>query len=305
MKTQNTNISTPPRGMFRFPGAFLAACLGFMTTAAWAATPILSFDFNETTADYVKDSVNGLVGAVAGTAPIFIADSPSGQAGDRAIHFESGDYITVDDPNTKMQLDPNDPSFTLQAWVKFDGNPPDRQVFFYSNGPGGAISFSVNPDRTVFVTTLGILDAESAAAIPDDGKWHHIDVVHQNGVELRYYVDGVLGDMRAYTSGVIFTRTQTYFSLGAEWNGGYQYIGSLDRLKITSGILTPDQFDSKPQLAVPTLSGARTATGMTITFTGTLQSAAAVTGPWTDVAGATSPAPITFTGTERHFRAKQ
>ena len=33
-----------------------------------------------------------------------------------------------------------------------------RQVFFYNNTPGGAVSFSVNNNRTVFVTTLGIAD---------------------------------------------------------------------------------------------------------------------------------------------------
>jgi hypothetical protein len=115
-----------------------------------------------------------------------------------------------------MQLDPADPSFTLQAWVRFAGMPSARMVFFFSNGPGGAISFSVNTDRTVFVTTLGILDANSAAAVPDDGNWHHIAVVHQNGVELRYYVDGVLAHTREYTSGVIFTRTQDFFTIGAK-----------------------------------------------------------------------------------------
>ena len=110
----------------------------------------------------------------------------------------------------------------------------------------------MNTDRTVFVTTLGILDASSQAAIPDDGAWHHIAVVHENGVELRYYVDGVLGHTRPYTSGVIFTRTQTFFTVGAEHTGGLQYIGSLDRLKVTSGILRPDQLDFK---AVPAGAG--------------------------------------------------
>ncbi len=209
-------------------------------------TPILSFDFNEATADAVRDSVNGLTGTPTADPPTMVTDTPSGTAGDRAIYFDAGQYTTIDDPDTKMQLDPANPSFTLQAWVKFEGNPSTRAVFFYSNGPGGAISFSVNTDRTVFVTTLGILDANSAAAVPDDGAWHHIAVVHENGVELRYYVDGVLGDTRSYTSGVIFTRTQNYFTLGAEPGGGLHYTGALDRLKVTSGVLTPDQFDSKP-----------------------------------------------------------
>ena len=117
-------------------------------------------------------------------------------------------------PDTRVQLDTNSPSFTLQAWVKFPGQPAGRQVFFYSNGRGGAISFSVNTDRTVFVTTLGIAEVSSRAGIPDDDVLHHIAVVHENGKELRFYVDGVLGDTVAYTRGVNFTRTQTLFIRG-------------------------------------------------------------------------------------------
>src|SRR5436190_21409893 len=127
--------------------------------------------------------------------------------------------MTVNDPDTRVQLDTNNPSFTLQAWVKFPGQPAGRQVFFYSNGRGGAISFSVNTDRTVFVTTLGIADVASQAAIPDDDAWHHIAVVHEYGKELTVYVDAVWGDSRRLPIGVNFTRTQTLFSLGAEWNG--------------------------------------------------------------------------------------
>ena len=87
----------------------------------------------------------------------------------------------------------------MQAWVKFKGNPANRQVFYYNNGPGGALSFSVFTNRTIFVTTLGVKDQASNAKIPDDGNWHHIAVVHENKKEFRFYVDGALADTQAYT----------------------------------------------------------------------------------------------------------
>ena len=223
-----------------------------MTMAASAATPVLDFEFDEANTDAVTDSVNNLVGTPTINAPTSIADAPSYLPGDRAIHFESGQYITVPDPSTLMALDPADSSFTLQAWVRFAGLPSGRMVFFFSNGGGGDVSFSVNTDRTVFVTTLGILDANSTAVIPDDGAWHHIAVVHENGVELRYYVDGELADTRAYTSGVQFTQSQDFFTLGAEVNGGLQYVGSLDRLKVTAGVLTPEELDSDAYKGIDT-----------------------------------------------------
>ncbi len=208
-------------------------------------TRLVEFQFDEGTGTQINDSINSLVGNPGNPAnpPTFETAAPSGQDGDTAVHFERGQYFVVDDPDTRVQLSKTQPDFTLQAWVKFSGNPAGRMVFFYSNGPGGAISFSVNNDRTVFVTTLGIADVRSAAAIPDDEAWHHIAVVHQSGVELRFYVDGVLGDTVPYTNGVNFTRTQKLFSIGAEWNGALQYVGSVDRLRITSGILAPEQLD--------------------------------------------------------------
>ena len=63
-----------------------------------------------------------------------------------------------------------------------------------------------------------------------------------------------------------------------------------------------DTFGATP--TGPTLSVARTAAGLTLTFTGTLQSADTVLGPWTDAPGA-SPQSVTATGTAKFYRAKQ
>ena len=60
-----------------------------------------------------------------------------------------------------------------------------------------------------------------------------------------------------------------------------------------------------PPVGKPTLSVARTAAGLTLTFTGILQSADLVNGPWADVAGATSPRPVTLAGAQKFYRAKQ
>ena len=59
-------------------------------------------------------------------------------------------------------------------------------------------------------------------------------------------------------------------------------------------------------VAKPTLSVARTANGITLTFTGTLQSADKVEGPYTDVNGATSPRDVLFSsGAAKFYRTKQ
>jgi hypothetical protein len=232
----------------------LTTALVSFTAAVKAATVtnLVDFEFNEGSGTKITDNISSLVGTPGnpGNPPTFITDSPSGLAGDTAVQFAAAQYFTVNDPSTRVQLDPNSPSFTLQAWVKCE-TPSSRQVFFYSNGKGGALSFSVNSDRTMFVTTLGRQDISSAAAIPDDGGWHHLAVTYDDPTQtLNFYVDGQVGDTQTYTAGVFIDRptAQSFFSVGAEWNGALQYIGSLDRLKITSGVLTADQLDFK---AVP------------------------------------------------------
>jgi hypothetical protein len=55
----------------------------------------------------------------------------------------------------------------------------------------------------------------------------------------------------------------------------------------------------------PPSSIARTPTGATITFSGTLQSASTISGTFTDVPGATSPYPVTTTGAQQFYRSKQ
>jgi hypothetical protein len=54
----------------------------------------------------------------------------------------------------------------------------------------------------------------------------------------------------------------------------------------------------------PTLSIARSASGVTITFTGRLQSADTITGTWSDVPGS-SPLAVTPTGAAKFYRSKQ
>ena len=102
------------------------------TASVSAANGLIDFEFDEGTGTKVTDSINSLVGVpgVPANPPTFTNAAPSGKSGDSAIHFEAGQYMTVNDPDTRVRLDTNNPSFTLQAWVKFPGLPAGRQVFF-------------------------------------------------------------------------------------------------------------------------------------------------------------------------------
>jgi hypothetical protein len=54
----------------------------------------------------------------------------------------------------------------------------------------------------------------------------------------------------------------------------------------------------------PTISVSKNGASVVVTYTGTLESAAQVTGPWTPVTGATSPLTVSPTEPSRFYRSK-
>jgi len=226
---------------------------------------LVAYNFDEAAAPWqsaaatARPTVSGAAVVSQTTAPSWDNDSPSGLPADRSMNFtSSGRRVVVPDPETALRFDEAQPDFTIQAWVRFGAQPGARSVLLFNNGPGGAFSFSV-ANRRLFVTALGIVDQPSNAAIPDDGGWHHIALVHEANKEFRFYVDGILGDTVPYTRNfLINVRTADFFTIGSEGTGGLPYVGKLDRLMVSSGIVPPEQLDFRPVPGVdpnaPTLS---------------------------------------------------
>jgi Concanavalin A-like lectin/glucanases superfamily len=236
---KSTRASWPQNAASTAGCLFAGICLA---ASSLSAQTLMEFNFNEGSGDTVTSTDGKLVGTLLG--PTFSTDTPSGLAGDYSLQFALDQRVSVPDPNKLLALDPVNPSFTIEAWLKFT-TPTNRAVFFFNNGPGGAVSASVFTNRTLFVTTLGIVDQSSKAAIPDDGGWHHVAIVHENKKEFRFYVDGTLGDTVPYTQGGNFTRTNQVFYIGAEnVTNTFRYAGNLDRLRYSKGALTADQLDS-------------------------------------------------------------
>lgn len=221
------------------------------TPKAPLASTLVAYGFNETAQPYKNAKAPELptiVGDIylnATSKPTWVNDSPTGGSTDYSLEFTgAGVYVRVPDPETAISLDTGD--FTAQCWVKFGAQPNARAVLFSNNGPGCAVSFSIE-NRKVFVTAYGILDIPSAAAIPDDGVWHHVAVVHETGKEMRFYVDGILGDTVAYTGGILIgVRTDNFFWLGCEGGNGLPYVGRMDRFMFTRGIVAANDLDFRP-----------------------------------------------------------
>lgn len=211
------------------------------------------FDFNETTVPYVSQGVETCIAVTlkdftSGTAgaPEVVTDTPSGVEGDYSLYFSDGAQCSVNDPNKVMDVGGTGNNWTIEAWVKYpDGDFTDRKIIFYY-GPGG-ISFSLsgNNPRRVFVTTLRIADFSSTSAEVTPDEWHHVAVVHQDGVSLSFFVDGELIEEDPYTSG---TRNAdvNVMNIGSEPNGVMPITGWIDRIRVSDTALTAAELDSNP-----------------------------------------------------------
>jgi len=271
MKTKTTHSKSPPlcRGTLCLT---LLLATGLAVVSASAQTLLFNFPFNEGTGTNITSTVNTLPGTlgrdgVTNSVPSFSTDTPSGLAGDYSISFANvaGDYqgnrVHVEDPG--MAIDVTDPvtgtnrSFTFQCWVKFGAQPGARSTLFDHNGPGMKANIALMGDRSIALTTYGILDMTSNAKVVDDGMWHHIAVVHEEGVEVRFLIDGILKDTVPYTGGVKVGGPSTYFDMGMEvWDwpdfgsGVNPYVGKIDRMSLTRGIVAPNDLDWRPVTGV-------------------------------------------------------
>jgi hypothetical protein len=146
--------------------------------------------------------------------------------------------------------------YTVQAWVKLPlGFEPAVRMVMFTYQANPAFSFSINTGRRLHTTTLGKNDIVSGAQVPNDNQWHHVAAVHVNGVEERFYIDGILLSRMPYIRG---PGLQTTFQLtvgGASGLTANPFVGSLDRISLSRGALTPSQFDIPGFVPPPVVAG--------------------------------------------------
>lgn len=233
---------------------------------AYVSTKV-SYDFNETAfpctnsvgpalpADYAGPLLPGLTG------PVW-TNGVTGNVNDHALFFNGSQRAVFLDSSASPQITLGSDTtgtngdYTLQAWVKLPlgFEPPARMIMFtYQASP--SFSFSINTGRRLHTTTLGKDDVVSGAQVPNDDQWHHVAAVHQNGTEVRFYIDGILLSRMPYIRG---PGSQTTYQLtvgGASSITGNRFFGTLDRISLTKGALSPVQFDLPGFVPPPVVAG--------------------------------------------------
>ncbi len=268
-----------------------------------------------------------------------IVDSVGGKNGVALGNFQfqngelvlDGSDLTYGDLPNGIITDLGD-NATIELWVTYAGGPNWARVFDFGTSTGGedVSDGGADVDYLFFTSKTAQGFPRFEANFPDGGVTtvlNHPGAMPVNQEEHLVITYSYTGNRaRMYTNGApVSTATATVPKpLSAMnnrdvnvWLGRSQFpdpfwSGKYNELRIYQGAMTAEQVaasflagpNSMPAEA-PELSVARDGTNVKITFTGTLESATAVTGPWAPVAGATSPATYPATTGQTFYRSKE
>ncbi|MBE0542353.1 MAG: hypothetical protein IH623_13280 [Verrucomicrobia bacterium] len=227
------------------------------------------------------------------TSPVWTNDTPTGLAGDYALAFLTErppvfESAFAPDSGGVIDLDANGTNYTLQAWVKLPTGPmEDRRVIYFTGGAAPRASLSINANRALHSTLYGNTDFASSVIVPNDGRWHHVAVVMEDFLRMRFYLDGVLRQtVNRTATGALGSTTTPGITIGKESDTRY-FRGLLDRVMIHNVALTNSTLDYPAIPGLPTFDSlaAHPASvaanlGATVTFTATPTSASPATYQW-------------------------
>ena len=158
-----------------------------------------------------------------------------------ALSFDGvNDYVYVLN-NNSFGFGTND--FTIETWEKTSSTTGNRVMLSKINGASN-YWMGVSNGKAIFSMTGGP-DAVGTTTI-GDGNWHHIAAVRQNGV-VSLYVDGVMEASQNNNGNVAIGGN---FALG-EFNGGYNFVGSLDEVRIWNTARTQCEINTYKNCEIP------------------------------------------------------
>lgn len=203
---------------------------------------------------------------------------------------------TMVDTTGPIRLTVLDPAHPVFAGIALDQNNTMVNVYadvvMFNNTVERGISVNTDPlaGNGVVLATVGTATDPTYGGMVI-GEW-------QKGAVMATAAGDVLGGHRL----VFLTGSREHSGLTSEGAGIYDLSPEGAKLFLNAVYYMSGK---QPPPEVPTVSLTRTEAGLVITFTGILQSAASITGPWTNVANATSPLTVSPTAAQMFYRAMQ
>ncbi len=274
-------------------------------------TPTAAFDFNDCTAPPCAAPTGTVLLGVAGGGVIDAAGGVGGSGVLKltmAVNSQVGTFI-VNDPN------PGQPvyGFTASYMVRFGGGsdvPADGMSFVWANDLADG-TFGEDGAGSGLVVTFDIFDNAGGEAPAIDITYKGV-LLATTKVPISFlrtgdaFVPVVIRVEEDGTLDVVYNNVVVYYNL--QLPGFTPVTGGRFGWGARTGGLNENQWVDNIQIATDTSAPPRltiTHTGNNVTVSwnaGQLQSAPAITGPWTTEAGATSPVTFNNTTGMRFFR---
>ena len=241
----------------------------------------------------------------------------AGQAGfGQAISLDGTGFVEIMDSATALDFAGG--SLSISGWFTVGSFDKSWQALI-AKGEQSAYRVARRGGGAAVAYAGGVGEGADDAPAVDDGGWHHFVAISDASAAdfgTAIYIDGVMYGVQATAPALEAETTNLYIGENPEALNR-QWIGLIDDISLWDRVLSAGEvsalYNGGAGVALSTAVGgggggitiSRSATGVTITFEGTLQSSDSVTGPYSDVAGATSPADIPLSGAAQFFRSSQ
>lgn len=287
-----------------------------LTLVADTVTLKHRYSFNETSGTQVTDSVGGKNGEVLG----------NGALGGGSLTLDGSDQTYVNLPNGLLTgVGGNG---TIEFWITSAGGPAWARVFDFGVSNGGEDVADSGLDFLFFCTRTGPGFAGFTANFPDGGDVASLAAPGTFPLNTQQHVvitwNATANTSRLYTNGTLVASATAPKPLSAMnnqdsnvWLGRSQWPdpfwnGKYNEFRLYSGAMSPSQIaaslgagpDKLPSADAPSVAVARDGTNARVTFTGSLESASDILGPWTPVTGS-SPLTVPAGSGNKFYRAKQ
>ncbi|HTI68537.1 MAG TPA: LamG-like jellyroll fold domain-containing protein [Candidatus Limnocylindria bacterium] len=210
-------------------------------------------------------------------------------------------------------------SGTIAFWVRTgttNVGTGNEGAILFDHRTGSGMIIAKEDDGTILAQPNGSGNSVTSAKSVADNRWHHVAVVYDvsdvGGVAI--YIDGVLDNSNANSSAWSWPAGQE-IELGSSHDAYWRsYDGLLDDVRIYDRqlsdvelalVVAGDALVDSTSLQVRLNFDAEPVAGISVNWMlsgDTLQSADVVTGPYTDVAGATSPYSVPATAAQKYYR---
>lgn len=284
------------------PAGYAATVIADNPMAYWrlgeASGPTALDSWGTNNGTYFGNETFGLPGAIGGDPNTSVDFAGDGSSLMRAPY--SSDLNGGRDPNG---------SWTVECWVRPDLDAATEAGLFAV--PVASVNLNANRSGYFFLeqgdgwqlrlgNSSGYLSGWNGAAgsvggTPQANTWYHLVGAYDGAAGIGYiYVNGT--QVKSNSVSDLAQNTAATFNIGDRGDGA-PFAGRVDEVAVYTGVLSASRIHAHYAAATsqpPSITITRNGNNITLTWSkGVLYQSSSISGPFTQVSGATSPLPVT------------